>query len=114
MRTAAVIVLLAAVVLVGAPAAAAERWLAPVSGGVTRGFAVGPDPFAGGQHRGADLAATPGATVRATCGGRVAVAGRVGTSGRVVTIRCGPWRVTHQPLADIAVAAGTNVARGER
>src|SRR5687768_4845019 len=66
---------------------AAEPWVAPVQGGVTRPFAVGANPFAGGQHRGADFAAAPGAAVRAACGGPVVVAGRVGASGRLVTIR---------------------------
>jgi Peptidase family M23 len=95
-----------------AAGAAGERWVAPVAGGVARGFAVGPDPFARGQHRGADFAAAPASAVRAACGGEVVVAGRVGASGRVVTIRCGPWRVTHQPLAEVAVAAGGRVRRG--
>jgi hypothetical protein len=107
----AIVTLLA---LAGAPSAATARWVAPVGGAVTRGFAVGPNPFAGGQHRGADFAAAPGADVRAACAGEVVVARRVGTSGRVVTIRCGPWRVTHQPLAEVAVAAGGRVARGAR
>jgi peptidase M23-like protein len=114
MRTARMIALLAVMALAVAPAASAERWVAPVGGTVTRGFSVGPNPFAGGQHRGADFAAGPGAAVRAACGGPVVVAGRVGASGRVVTIRCGAWRVTHQPLAEVAVAAGGRVARGTR
>jgi hypothetical protein len=114
MRAPAMIIVVTLAAMVAAPTSAAERWAAPVAGDVTRGFAVGPNPFAGGQHRGADFAAPPGATVRAACGGAVVVAGRVGTSGRVVTIRCGPWRVTHQPLAEVAVAAGGRVARGAR
>ena len=61
---------------------------------VARPFAYGPNPFRAGWHRGVDLAARPGATVRAACPGRVATA-RPG----LVTLRCGPWRVTHLPLA---------------
>jgi hypothetical protein len=95
-------------------AAPTRDWFAPTGGAVMRAFDVGPNPFAGGQHRGADFAARPGAVVRAACGGRVVVAGRVGTSGRVVTLRCGPWRVTHMPLADVAVRAGESVRRGAR
>ena len=85
--------------------------LAPVPGDVTRGFDTG-RPFEGGRHRGVDLAAAPGTPVRAACSGPVVVAGRVGSSGGVVTLRCGPWRVTHMPLATIGVRAGGGVRRG--
>ena len=96
-----------------APASAAE-WAVPVHGWVTRGFDLGANPFEAGRHRGADFAARPGAVVRAACGGRVLVAGRVASSGRVVTIGCGPWRVTHLPLAAVAVRAGAIVDPGAR
>jgi len=74
--------------------------LAPVPGEPTRGFDPG-RPFEGGRHRGVDLAAAPGTPVRAACTGPVAFAGRIGADG-IVTLRCGPWRVTHMPLARIA------------
>jgi hypothetical protein len=109
MSTAPVLALL--LLAVFAPPAAGS-WRPPVDGTLTRPFAVGTNPFAAGQHRGIDLRATPGTPVRAPCGGRVVVAGRVGTNGGVVTLRCGPWRVTHLPLATITVHAGTPVARG--
>jgi Peptidase family M23 len=73
--------------------------VAPVTGPVTRDFDPG-RPFEAGRHRGVDFAATPGGTVRAACGGPVAFAGRIGGDG-IVTLRCGPWRVTHMPLATI-------------
>ena len=92
---------------------AGAGWRAPVPGEVTRPFDLGADPFEAGQHRGADLAARPGAVVRAPCAGPVAFAGHAGSSGRVVTLRCGPWRVTHMPLASIAVRTRAAVARGE-
>src|SRR3954454_14356167 len=98
--------------LCAAPARAG--WRAPVDGAVTRAFDRGPNPFAGGQHRGVDLAAAPGATVRAPCRGRVVVAGRVGSSGRVVTVLCGRWRVTVMPLATVAVRRGGVVGAGAR
>jgi hypothetical protein len=85
--------------------------ITPVSGPVTRGFDPG-RPFEGDRHRGVDLTAAPGTPVRAACTGPVVVAGRVGTSGGVVTLRCGPWRVTHMPLATIAVRSGAVVSRG--
>ena len=98
--------------LLATPAAAA--WRPPVAGGVARPFAVTSNPFVAGQHRGIDLRAVSGATVRAPCTGRVVVAGRVGTSGGVVTLLCGRWRVTHLPLSQITVRAGTSVVRGAR
>jgi peptidase M23-like protein len=98
--------------LVAAPARAA--WRPPVGGPVTRGFDVGPDPFAAGRHRGADLGAAPGSVVHAPCGGEVVVAGRVGSSGRLVTVLCRPWRVTLMPLATVLVGRGTVVGRGAR
>jgi murein DD-endopeptidase MepM/ murein hydrolase activator NlpD len=82
--------------------------VAPVPGEVTRGFDPG-RPYEGGRHRGVDLAAAPGTAVRAACAGPVVFAGRIGGTG-IVTLRCGPWRVTHMPLARIA--ARGRVARG--
>jgi Peptidase family M23 len=84
--------------------------VAPVQGEVTRGFDPG-RPFEGGRHRGVDLAAAPGTPVRAACSGPVAFAGRIGATG-IVTLRCGPWRVTHMPLATIAVRSGGVAGRG--
>jgi Peptidase family M23 len=86
----------------------------PVGGDVTAGFDVAANPFRAGQHRGVDLEAAPGEGVRAACSGRVVVAGRVGSSGHLVTVRCGDWRVTHMPMAQISVRAGAVIARGTR
>src|SRR3954468_4415491 len=95
-----------ALLVVAAPAALAAEpgWVRPVPGDVVRPFdyAEG-DPFARGRHRGADLAAAPGAPVRSACGGRVAFAGRVPGGGHAVTVACGRWRVSHLPLAAVAV-----------
>jgi len=94
------------------PIAAAASWRAPTAGGVTRPFAVSPDAFARGQHRGADFAAAPGAPVHAACTGRVVVADHIGTSGGVVTIACGRYRVNVLPLAHISARLGSHVAAG--
>jgi hypothetical protein len=90
-------------------AAAALVLVAPLGGPVARGFDVGENPFEGGRHRGVDLAASPGAVVRAPCRGKVVVAGRVGSSGGVVTVLCGRWRVSVMPLASVAVRRGADV-----
>jgi peptidase M23-like protein len=100
--------LLAFALLAGlaAPADAAS-WRRPVPGPLARPFAYGPDPFRAGWHRGIDLSARAGAVVRAACAGRVATA-RPG----LVTLRCGRWRVTHLPVATLAVRRGELVAAG--
>ena len=101
-----------AVLLIVEPARAA--WRPPVDGAVARAFDPGRQPFEGGRHRGVDLAAPPGSSVRAPCAGEVVFAGAVGANGRVVTLRCGPWRVTHLPLATVTARAGATVDRGDR
>ena len=92
---------------VPAPVAA---WHSPVSGPVSRAFSPGPNPYAGGHHRGVDLSAAPGAHVLAPCAGRVLVAGRVGSSGGVVTVLCGRWRASVLPLSTILVRRGALVS----
>jgi hypothetical protein len=94
-----------------APAHAA--WRPPVDGRVTRPFDYGPHPFAAGRHRGADFAAPTASRVRSVCGGRVVFAGTAGRNGGVVTVRCGRRRVTHLPLATLAVHAGARVDTGD-
>jgi Peptidase family M23 len=91
---------------------AGAAWHSPVPGSVTRPFDLGSDPFQAGRHRGVDLGASPGTTVGAACAGPVAFAGTAGSSGRVVTVLCGPWRVTHMPLASIAIRRGATVREG--
>jgi hypothetical protein len=110
----ALVVAVLAILAIVPPRAAAAGWRAPAAGPVTRAFDLGPDPFAAGRHRGVDFAAAPGSPVRAACTGRVVVAADIGTSGGVVTIACGPWRVSHLPLARIAVFAGRHVSAGDR
>jgi len=95
-----------------ASSALARGWLRPVDGPVVRAFAVGPDRFAAGQHRGADLGAAAGALVRAACGGRVSFAGRVPGGGRTVSVRCGALVATYQHLGRVAVRRGQPLLPG--
>jgi hypothetical protein len=99
---------------VAAPRAVASgsSWRRPVPGAVARAFDYSRSaPFRAGAHRGVDLSAPPGAVVRAACSGTVATAdGAVGAG--VVTLRCGPWRVTALPLAAVAVSRGARVPAG--
>ncbi len=93
-------------------AAARARWLWPVHGAVVGRFAVTADRFAAGQRRGIDIAATPGAAVRAACGGRVLFAGVVPEAGRTVTVACGPLNATYLHLESVAVHRGSRVVPG--
>ena len=61
--------------LISIPSALAWTW--PVDGAVLRPFSVGPDPYAGGQHRGVDIAAELGSAVLAPAAGTVSFAGVV-------------------------------------
>ena len=94
--------------------AGAASWARPVDGGLARAFTYrDSEPFRAGRHRGVDFAARAGALVHAACAGRVAFAGRVARQGGVVSVRCGPWRVSHLPLRGLAVRTGAHVAAGD-
>ena len=74
-----------------------------------------PSPYGRG-HRGVDLAAVPGAPVRAVATGRVHFAGRVAGRGVVSVELSGagtpPLRTTYEPVT-AAVEKGTEVTAGE-
>src|SRR6476646_7054609 len=93
---------------------AAEAWTWPVSGPVLQGFALGADPYAAGQHRGIDIGAPAGGTVRAPAGGTVSFAGIVPVSGRSVTIQTPDgYSVTLTHLGSVAVRRAADVVEGE-
>ena len=86
-------------------------WHRPVSGRIVGTFSFAPAaPYAAGQRRGIAIAAPPGASVRAACGGRVMFAGAVGRAGPTVSVSCGGLRATYQGIAGIAVDEGDVVA----
>ncbi len=79
----------------------------PVPGPIVRPFAYHGSPFARGLHRGVDLAARPGAAVRAPCDGAVAYAGP-----QAVTLVCARRRVTMLPVTRVVVRAGAAIQTG--
>ena len=97
---------------VGAPnAPVTVAYVAPVAGRVVRPFEPPPTPYAAG-HRGVDLAASPGAAVRAAGAGTVTFAGPV--AGRGVLVIAHPDGVTteYEPVRPL-VAVGRSVAGGQ-
>jgi hypothetical protein len=86
----------------GAPPALAWTW--PAEGPVLRPFELGDDPYAGGQHRGVDIAGEEGAPVRSPAAGVVSFAGTVPGGGRAVTVQTADGHsVTLVHLGSIAV-----------
>jgi Peptidase family M23 len=90
-------------------------WRWPLRGRVVGAFRLTPQaPFARGQRRGIDVAAAPGATVRAACPGRVTFAGPLPHAGLAVTVRCGSLIATYLHLGELAVRRGARPAIGQR
>jgi hypothetical protein len=110
-KTVLVVALAAGIALVAVPAGAAWSW--PVNGPVLRPFSVGPNPYAGGQHRGVDIGAAVGEAVRAPVAGRVTFAGTLPGYGHTVTIRVDGLAVTLLHLGDLAVVRGAEVKEGQ-
>jgi murein DD-endopeptidase MepM/ murein hydrolase activator NlpD len=97
-------------VSVFAAAAARYRWPVDVPQ-VTRRFEPPPQPWLAG-HRGVDLAAPPGTTVRAAGSGTVGYAGTIAGRGVVSITHPGGLRTTYEPVS-AAVHQGDAVAAGE-
>jgi hypothetical protein len=95
-------------------AAPAASWTWPVDGQVIRAFSLGDDPYAGGQHRGVDIAGDSGSGVRAPAAGTVSFAGTVPGNGRTITIRSADgYAITLVGLGSIGVAKNAVVNEGE-
>ena len=106
---------LALAVLVLPPSAAADSgWRWPVEGELLTAYRNSADPYAGGQHRGIDIAAPAGARVVAATSGTVLFAGVAGDSGRTVSIRTadGRFSTSYLHLESIAVGRGDRVSAG--
>ncbi len=101
----------ALVFLVSAPAAGAWTW--PASGSVLQAFELGDDPYAGGQHRGVDIAGEAGEAVMAPRSGTISFAGSVPTGGLSVTIATADgYSVTLVHLGSIVVRRNATIAEG--
>ena len=97
------------------PAAPHAAWRWPLRGPVVGAFRLTPRaPFARGQRRGIDVAASPGARVRAACAGRVTFAGALPHEGLAVTVRCGALVATYLRLGRLDVRRGTHASTGQR
>ena len=95
------------------PAHASWSW--PVQGEVITQYRNGADPYAGGQHRGIDIAAAAGTPVVAAAGGEVRFAGTAGSSGLTVSVRTADgFDTSYLHLSSFAVRAGARVSAGER
>src|SRR5439155_19681421 len=100
-------VVLLALVVAGLVPASAQAWTWPVGGRVLRPFVFGDDPYAGGQHRGIDVAGDDGSTVAAPAAGTVSFAGSVPHGGKTVSIRTADgYTVTLQHLGAVGVRKG--------
>jgi len=86
------------------------RWPLDGSPRVVRGFAPPPQPWLPG-HRGVDLAASPGATVRSAGPGTVRFAGWIAGRPVVSVDHAGGLRTTYEPVRP-SVGAGARVAAG--
>ena len=92
----------------------ALAWTWPVEGPVLRPFILGENPYAGGQHRGIDIGAPTGTSVRAPARGTVSFAGTVPTGGRTLTIRTSDgYSVTLLHLGTIGAVRGASVSEGD-
>jgi hypothetical protein len=111
--------LVSAVVFFGlsAPAAADGGWVWPVEGRVLTPYSNdNARPYAGGMHRGIDIAAGVGTGVVAARAGTVTHAGVVGSSGLTLSVRTGDGRyvTSYLHLSAIALKEGETVTAGAR
>ena len=91
----------------------AHAWTWPASGEVLEPFVYGGDPYAGGQHRGIDVAGEGEEAILSPASGVVSFAGSVGSNGKIVTVETpGGHAVTLVHLGSITVKKGDAVREG--
>jgi hypothetical protein len=104
---------LAALLAFAPPAWAAWQW--PLDGELITPYRNGDDPYAGGQHRGIDIAGSVGENVVAAAGGEVRFAGTAGSSGLTVSVRTADgFDTSYLHLSSISVRAGDRLSAGDR
>jgi hypothetical protein len=92
---------------------ARAEWIWPLRGSVITTYRNGEDPYAGGQHRGIDIAGPVGARVVAAAAGEVHFAGTAGSSGLTVSVRTSDgFDTSYLHLLSIAVREGEFVSSG--
>jgi Peptidase family M23 len=106
--------LAAALQLLSSDATATPGWTWPIRGPVLTQYRNGPDPYAGGQHRGIDIGAPVGSRVVAATAGTVTFAGVVGSSGLTVSERTadGRFDLSYLHLSSAGVHRGDVLSPG--
>src|SRR4051794_31219352 len=106
--------LAAALQLLSSDATASPGWTWPIRGPVLTPYRNGPDPYAGGQHRGIDIGAPVRSRVVAATAGTVTFAGVVGSSGLTVSERTadGRFDLSYLHLSSAAVHRGDVLSPG--
>jgi Peptidase family M23 len=91
------------------------EWVWPLHGEVITMYRNGDDPYAGGQHRGIDIAGAMGTRVVAATGGDVRFAGTAGSSGLTVSVRTsdGRFDTSYLHLSTASVREGDSVSAGD-
>lgn len=111
------IALIALALLRPSIADAESGWQWPVHGDVITSYSNdNSKPYAGGMHRGIDIAAPVGTNVEAARAGTVSYAGNLGSSGLTVAVRTddGTYATSYLHLSAIAVSRGQHVDTGQR
>jgi hypothetical protein len=102
------------VALLAPTAPARAEWIWPLRGQVITTYRNGDDPYAGGQHRGIDIAGPVGADVVAAADGEVRFAGAAGSSGLTVSVRTtNGFDTSYLHLASVSVREGERVSSGD-
>ncbi len=105
---------LALIALLMAASPAWAGWVWPLHGELITPYRNGDDPYAGGQHRGIDIAGNPGAPVIAAAAGVVRFAGTAGSSGLTVSIRTADgFDTSYLHLSTAGVRRGDLVGAGD-
>jgi Peptidase family M23 len=105
---------LAVAAIPGFTGTANAQWVWPLRGQVITTYRNVDDPYAGGQHRGIDIAGQVGARVAAAAGGEVRFAGTAGSSGLTVSVRTTDgFDTSYLHLSSVSVREGQLVSAGD-